>query len=221
MKLISVNVGKEQSIQGAYKSGRTGIFKQPVTGPVQIGKLGIPSDAVVDKKNHGGPDQAIYVYCEPDYAWWAKELGTEMRPGTFGENLTLSDLISADISIGDTLYVGEAILQVTAPRIPCKTLRARMGGQDFIRRFREAGRPGFYCRVLQEGAVEAGQSVRLERYAGPTVNNLEMFRDFYVRDSTEAEIQRYLDAPIAIRARRDKEKQLERMKLSTKNTKEH
>ncbi len=211
MKLLSVNIGQEQGIQGAYKSGRTGIFKQPVTGPVQISRLGLSSDAVVDKKNHGGVDQAVYLYCQPDYAWWAKELGMELFPGTFGENLTLSGPESTTFSIGDMLYIGEAVLQVTAPRIPCKTLAARMGDPNFIKRYREVERPGLYCRVLQEGRVEAGQPVHLERYDGPTVTILEMFRDFYVRDSTRAEIQRYLDAPIAIRARKDKEKQLARL----------
>lgn len=221
MKLISVNIGQERSIQGAYKSGRTGIFKQPVAGPVRIAALGLDGDAVVDRKNHGGVDQAVYIYCQPDYAWWAAELGMELPPGTFGENLSLDGPESTTFSIGDTLYVGEAVLQVTAPRIPCKTLAARMGSPDFIRRYREAERPGLYCRVLQEGRVEVSQLVRLEPYGDPTVTILEMFRDFYERESTEAEIRRYLAAPIAIRARKDKEKQLARLKSSTKDTKNH
>ncbi len=211
MKILSVNIGKERSIEGAHKSGKTGIFKQPVSGPVQIRKLGLPGDAVVDKKNHGGADQAVYIYCQPDYTWWEKELGRDMLPGTFGENLTLSEIESAPVSIGDMLYVGEAVLQVTAPRIPCKTLAARMGDSGFMKRFQKAERPGLYCRVLQEGQVEAGQSVHLEKYEGKTVTILEMFRDFYDQESTAAEIRRYLDAPIASRARRDKEKQLARI----------
>jgi len=211
MKLISVNVRQERSIKEAGKSGTTGIYKLPVSGPVQIGRLGIPGDAVVNTKNHGGADQAIYIYTEPDYAWWAQELGREMLPGTFGENLTISELESATVTIGDTLHIGEAILQVTAARIPCKTLAARMGDERFIKRFREGERPGMYCRVLQEGRVEAGQAIRLERYEGRTVTILEMFRDFYEQDTTEAEIRRYLEAPIASRARKDKEKQLARL----------
>ncbi len=211
MKLTSVNIGRERRIGKADKSGKTGIYKLPVEGPMRATPLGIPGDAVVDKKNHGGPDQAIYVYTEPDYKWWANELGMEMLPGTFGENLTLGGLESASVSIGDKLYVGEAILQVTAPRIPCKTLAARMNDLHFIKRFRDAERPGLYCRVLQEGMVQAGQSVRLEAYASKTVTILEMFRDFYKRDTSEEAIRRYLEAPIASRARLDKEKQLARL----------
>jgi MOSC domain-containing protein YiiM len=211
MKLTSVNIGQERTIEKADKSGKTGIYKLPAEGPIHVTALGIPEDAVVDKKNHGGPDQAIYIYCEPDYKWWANELGMEMLQGTFGENLTLRGLESATVSIGDRLHVGGVILQVTSPRIPCKTLAARMKDAHFIKRFREAERPGLYCRVLQEGEVQAGQPVRLEAYGSKTVTILEMFRDFYQRDTTEEEIRRYLEAPIASRARQDKEKQLARL----------
>jgi len=211
MKLISVNIGQERSIRNAKASGVTGIYKQPLSGPVQITRLGIPSDLVADKKNHGGPDQAIYIYGMPDYAWWSKELGREILPGTFGDNLTISDLESATVSIGDSLHIGEVILQVTAPRIPCKTLAARMEDPIFIKRFREAERPGLYCRVLKEGWLQAGLPVRIEPYKGKTVTALEMFRDFYERETTVAEIRRYLAAPIASRSRVDKEKQLRRI----------
>jgi MOSC domain-containing protein YiiM len=221
MKLLSVNIGQVEAIVEAGKSGVTGIFKQPVEGPVFVSALGIPEDAVVDKKNHGGPDQAVYIYTEPDYAWWAGELGRELLPGTFGDNLTLSDLESAGVAAGDRLRIGEVVLEVTAARIPCKTLAARMGDPDFIQKFREAGRPGLYCRVLQEGQLEAGQTVKLEPYPGERITMVEMLQDFYKKDPPEVQIQRYLDAPIAIRARRDKEKQLARLRESSKNTKKH
>ncbi len=221
MELISVNIGQIQPIAHAYKAGITGIFKQPVSGPVQVTALGIPGDAVVDTKNHGGPDQAIYVYTEPDYLWWERELSRDMPPGTFGDNLTLSDLESAGVAVGDRLHIGEVTLEVTAARIPCKTLAARMGDPHFIQRFREAGRPGLYCRVLLEGTLKTGQPVILEPFEGDRITMLEMLRDFYAHDSSEAEIRRYLALPIASRARRDKEKQLERLITSTKNTKEH
>lgn len=221
MKLLSVNIGQMESIEEAGKNGKTGIFKRPVEGQVLVTSLGIPEDAVVDKKNHGGPDQAIYIYTEPDYDWWAETLGREMPPGTFGENLTLSAPESAGTAVGDRLHIGGVVLEVTAARIPCKTLAARMGEREFIKKFREAERPGFYCRVLQEGKIEAGQPVTLEPYKGDRITMLEMLRDFYEKDPTEAEIRRYLNAPIAIRARRDKEKQLERLKESTNNTKKN
>ena len=159
MKLISVNIGQVEPIEEAGKNGTTGIFKRPVQGPVFVKALGIPEDAVVDKKHHGGPDQAVYIYTEPDYAWWAEALGRTMPPGTFGDNLTLSELESASMAVGDRLHIGEVVLEVTAARIPCKTLAARMGDPDFIENFKEAGRPGLYCRVLQEGWLIAAEAL--------------------------------------------------------------
>ena len=101
-------------------------------------------------------------------------------------------------------------MQVTSPRMPCVTFAARMGDAAFKEQFRQAERPGLYCRVLQ-GQVQAGESVRLERYTGETVTILEMFRDYYDATLEEATLRRYLAAPISMRARADKEKQLQKL----------
>jgi MOSC domain-containing protein YiiM len=211
MELISVNLGREQAIQYAQKSGRTGIYKLPVSTAVEIGPLGLPGDAIVDVKNHGGPDQAVYVYGSADYAWWSQELGYELEPGTFGDNLTISELESASFLIGDRLRVGAVTLEVTAPRIPCSTLAARMGDPGFVKRYRFAERPGLYCRVIQPGPVKAGDPVVYERYAGETISVLEMFRAYYLRDPGEACIRRHLAAPIGARARAAMEEKLRKI----------
>ncbi len=209
MHLISVNVGRPRTIQTAKRTEETGIYKEPVAGPVAIGPLGLAGDAVVDTQNHGGPDQAVYVYGTGDYAWWAQALGRELAPGTFGENLTVGELESADLHAGDLLRVGQVVLQITAPRIPCATLAARMGDPAFVRRYREAERPGLYCRVLTPGAVEAGDAVAVEPYAGPTLSLREMFRAYYRKgEQDEASIRRHLAAPIAVRARVEQEERL-------------
>ncbi len=211
MKLISVNIGKERLMDNGRPGETSGIFKTPVDRPVEVTSLGLKDDIIVDHKHHGGPDQAVYVYGGTDYAWWSKELGRDLAPGTFGDNLTISDLESAPCSIGDCLSIGAVVLQITAPRIPCGTLAARMGDPDFIERFRQAGRPGLYCRVLQEGVVRAGLPVTIEGYQGETVTIREMFRDYYEPHDSEVVIRRQLAAPIAIRDRKQKEKQLKRL----------
>ncbi|MFO7632161.1 MAG: GNAT family N-acetyltransferase [Caldilinea sp.] len=203
MQLISVNVGQERSIQDAKLSGTTGIYKLPVTTSVEITQLGLVGDAVVDIENHGGVDQAVYLYGAADYAWWSAQLGYELEPGTFGENLTISGLESAHLKIGDTLHVGAVTLQVSAPRIPCATLAARMGDPGFVKRFRAAERPGAYCRVQKVGRVQTGDAVKLERYPGETISVVQMFRDFYDPHPSEETIRRHLNAPIAERARAD------------------
>ena len=209
MQLLSVNIGKARAV--GVKSGQTGIYKRPVADSVRITRNGLPGDTICDTENHGGVDQAVYVYGTPDYAWWAEALGRELEPGTFGENLTVSELESATLRIGDRLHVGSVVLEVTAPRLPCVTLATRMGDPAFVKRFRQAERPGVYCRVLQEGQVQVGDAVTLIPYRGETLGALEMFRDFYEPHLNEATIRRHLAAPIAVRDRVEKEAQLQKL----------
>jgi MOSC domain-containing protein YiiM len=211
MKLISLNLGKEQTLQRKDRVERTGIFKIPTSESLWLSSLGFENDAIVSKKHHGGPDQAVYVYGAADYDWWSKELGKELAPGTFGDNLTISDLESAQFDIGDYLYIGAVALQVTAPRIPCSTFAARMEDPQWVKKFRYAERPGLYCRVLQEGFVQAGSPVTVERYAGETLPVLQMFREYYDRNKSEVTLRRHLNAPIAIRARVDLEEELQNL----------
>ncbi len=208
MQLISVNIGHEQPIQNAKASGKTGIYKRPVDTPVQVTANGLMYDVICDTPNHGGVDQAVYVYGTPDYLWWSQSLGYTLEPGTFGDNLTITELASAQLSIGDRLHLGNVILEITAPRIPCVTLARRMNDPAFVKRFRAAERPGVYCRVMNEGTIQVGASVTYEPYQGATVTVIELFRDAFASDRDEATIRRQLAAPIAIRARVQKEQQL-------------
>ncbi|PWH12282.1 MAG: MOSC domain-containing protein [Anaerolineae bacterium] len=214
MKLISINIGKEQTLVRPGKTEQTGIFKQPVQGAVQVTWQGLPGDFIGDSKHHGGPDQAIYIYGWTDYAWWEKELGHSVQPGLFGENLTIEGLESAQFHIGDQLHIGTVILQVTAPRIPCGTLAGRMNMPSFVRQFRQAERPGLYCRVLQEGTLQDGDTVTIEKFTGETVSLLEAMRDHYEPNLSEASIHRFLAAPIAFRMRKKKEEQLAQLRIS-------
>lgn len=208
MKLLSINLGKEETLVHPNKTEQTGIFKRPVAGPLKVTSEGVPGDFIGDSKNHGGPDQALYIYGWVDYEWWANELGQAMQPGMFGENLTIAGLECAQFNIGDRLRIGEVILEVTAPRIPCGTLAGRMKIPAFARQFRFAERPGMYCRVICEGTLQAGDAVAVERYAGETVSLVEAMRDYYEPNLTEAAINRFLAAPISIRLRKKKKEQL-------------
>ncbi len=208
MHVLSINIGSARTIGNANVSEKTGIYKLPVAGPVQVTAAGLPGDAICSAEHHGGPDQAVYVYGGADYAWWSAELGQALAPGTFGENLTISNLKTAGLAIGDRLIIGPVILEVTAPRIPCATFEQRMGVPGFAQRFRAAERPGAYCRVVREGEIQAGDPVRLALYAGDPVTVAEVFRDYYEPDPSPAAIRRLLAAPLAIRARKEKERQL-------------
>lgn len=209
MKLLSINIGTKRTLERKNGVEITGIFKLPAQGAVAIGELGIKEDFIASEKHHGGPDQAIYVYGEADYQWWSKELNREILPGTFGENLTISELESAQFNVGDFLHIADVTLQVTSPRIPCGTFASRMEDSTWVKKFRRAERPGLYCRVIKEGMVQAGDSISIEKYNGNTLSILQMYRDFYEKNKSEESLKLHLNAPIDIRSRVDLEKALQ------------
>ena len=126
-----------------------------------VRRLNLDGDQQADLRVHGGPDKAVYCYPSEHYAAWQEELGRPLEFGFFGENLTLSGLRESELHIGDVLAVGEAVLQVSQPRLPCYKLGIRFGDQRFLARFLRSRRSGFYCRVLQEGLIEAGNSIEV------------------------------------------------------------
>jgi len=196
MHVMSVNIGAGRRLEGR----RTGIFKVPTARPVQIGALGLAGDVVCDKRHHGGEDQAVYLYRSEDYGWWSRQRGVELGPGTFGENITLSGLPSADLVIGSRLHFPQVVLEVSAPRIPCNTLAKRMEDSTFVKAFKAAERPGFYARVLQTGPIASGEDFRLEVPDGLRATTVELYRSWGRRMSLE-ELDHFLAAPIDIRTR--------------------
>jgi MOSC domain-containing protein YiiM len=158
-RIVSVNVGRSRSVEWYGRRVRTGIFKDPVDGPVMAAGVNVEGDDQADRRIHGGPDKAVYAYSTGDYGWWSAELGTLLEPGTFGENLTVDGVDLGECMIGDRWHVGEAIFEVSQPREPCFKLGMRMGDADFVDRFRAARRPGAYLRIIQPGLVAAGHTV--------------------------------------------------------------
>ena len=157
----SVNVGQARPLLLRGRPHLTGIFKEPVKGRVRLANHGVEGDIQGDRKFHGGRYKAVYSYATEDYAWWEKQLGIPLPPAAFGENLTLEGISTTDARVGERWAVGDAVLEVTQPRQPCWKLGAKMGDNDFPRRFREAGRAGAYLSIVQEGEVGEGDSVRV------------------------------------------------------------
>ncbi len=156
MRVESLNIGlpKKEIFHG--KEVTTGIGKRPVSGAVNLGKLGYEGDGVADTKNHGGTDKAVCVYSLDHYAYWEETLGINLPPAAFGENLTVSNLKEGSVCIGDIFQLGTAMVQVSQPRQPCQTLAARFGRKDLVKLVVDSGFTGFYFKVLQEGIVKAG-----------------------------------------------------------------
>jgi len=168
-KVLSVNIGATREVKEA-DLGITGIDKRPVDGPVDIaapgprgtGGSGLAGDVICDLRHHGGDDQAVYAYAREDLDLWAGELGRDLPPGVFGENLTT---IGADLTgavIGERWRIGPSlVLEVSCPRIPCRTFAGWLGERGWVKTFTRRALPGAYFRVLEPGPVQAGDTVEV------------------------------------------------------------
>lgn len=137
----------------------TSIFKSPVSGPVAARRHNLAGDRQSDLSVHGGEYKAVYAYAAEHYDWWEAELGRDLEPASFGENLTIRGLSEIPVSVGDVFRMGSAELEATAPRLPCFKLGIRFANEQMVRAFAESRRYGSYFRVLTEGEIEAGASV--------------------------------------------------------------
>ena len=160
MKIISVNVGLPGEIFHEGRTIKTGIFKDPVQGRVRVRALNLAGDEQADLTVHGGPSKAVYFYPSEHYEFWRRELPQTTLPwGMFGENLTSEGLLENDLNVGDRMCAGSAEFMVTEPRLPCYKLSAKFGRDDIVKRFLKSRRTGFYCAVLREGEIGAGDAI--------------------------------------------------------------
>jgi MOSC domain-containing protein YiiM len=141
----------------------TAIDKRPVVDPVFVGWLGLQGDDQYDKRHHGGLQQAVYVYATEEADRWAEELGYDVRPGQFGENLRTVGLAVTDAVVGERWQIGDEgpLLEVRSPRVPCATFQAFMEEPQWVKRFTAQADVGAYFRVLREGHVLAGDDVEV------------------------------------------------------------
>ena len=137
----------------------SGIDKRPVDGPVAVHRLGLDGDAQVETKHHGGEGQAVYAYSQEDADWWAAELGRDLPPGRFGENLRTTGIDLVNAVLGEQWRVGTVLFEVTNCRIPCATFERFWGVPKLIKRFTARGASGAYLRVLETGELAAGDPV--------------------------------------------------------------
>jgi MOSC domain-containing protein YiiM len=181
MKLISLNVAAPRTVVWKGHEVRTGIFKEPVEGPVMMRRLNLDGDRQADLTVHGGTAKAVYAYPCEHYPLWKSELPGMVLPwGMFGENLTTEGMIEHEIHIGDKFRIGEAIVMVTQPRTPCYKLALKFQRDDMLKRMLTNGRSGFYFAVVQQGVVRAGDAIERihedpERISVAEINTL--YRD--------------------------------------------
>ncbi|HET6865957.1 MAG TPA: MOSC and FAD-binding oxidoreductase domain-containing protein [Solirubrobacteraceae bacterium] len=159
-RLLSVNVGTPREVEWEGKTVRSAIWKQPVDGPQMVRKINIDGDDQADRAAHGGEHRAVFVYQIESYRYWERELGrSDFTYGQFGENFTVDGLADDEVCIGDRYRIGEAIFEVTQPRVTCFRVGIRMNEPAMPSLLVAHHRPGFYLRVLQEGLVAAGDEI--------------------------------------------------------------
>lgn len=166
--LLSIQVtkprsyGTEDASDPMDRSWTSGIAKQPVDGPLWLGRTNLAGDGQADLVHHGGPDRAVLVYGASHYPEWRRELDWPDLPhGAFGENFTVSELTGDTVCIGDSYALGDAVIQVSQPRQPCWKLAWRWRMKELTALVEQTGRTGWYVRVLQEADVQAGLPLTL------------------------------------------------------------
>ena len=161
-RVLSINVTSVVH-QGEWtgSEGRTGIDKRSVAGSVEFKNNGVAGDRIIDTNVHGGYDQAVYAYAREDAHWWEKEIGEEIPAGRFGENLTTEGIDVNAALVGEQWKIGSVILEVSQPRIPCRVFAGFWKRATLIKDFTQAGRPGAYLRIIQEGTAQAGDAIEV------------------------------------------------------------
>src|SRR5712692_11284363 len=166
-RLLSVNVGLPRDVTWNGKTVRTSVWKSPITGRRMVRKLDIDGDAQADLAGHGGEHRAVFVYQMDSYRYWEHFLGrSDFGFGQFGENFTVEGLADDEVCIGDRYRIGDAVFEVTQPRVTCYRVGLRMNEPRMAALLVSHRRPGFYLRVLTEGHVQAGDDV-VKVAAGP------------------------------------------------------
>ncbi len=174
--LLAVSVGKPRDFEYQGKEATSAIWKTPVPGRVPVRGVNVEGDDQADRKAHGGPHKAVYAYSIEDYRWWEGELGRSLDPATFGENLTTEGVDLSGAVVGERWEIGSVVLEVSEPRVPCWRLGVRMEDKLFPKRFMQAGRPGTYLRIFQEGELGQGDAIRILQRPDHGVTVGEVFR---------------------------------------------
>ncbi len=197
-KILTVCVGKPKTVIFNGHQIFTGIFKSPTQDKLLVRKLNIDGDEQADLTVHGGPDKAIYTYASEHYPWWQTKLPDyDFSHGNFGENLTTEGLLENEVFIGDEYLVGTAVLRVAQPRLPCYKLGVKFGRNDVIKMFMQSGRSGIYFKVIEEGELAAGDTIKYLGGDGLGVSVQAVANLFSSRDYDPEFIERALDSQLA------------------------
>ena len=159
-RLLSVNVSLPRDISWEGRTVYTAVWKDPVPGRRMVRRLNIDGDGQGDLAGHGGEHRAVFVYQVGSYRYWEDQLRRkDFSFGQFGENFTVEGLSDDEVCVGDRYRIGNALFEVTQPRVTCYRVGIRMNEPRMASLLVQHHRPGFYFRVLEEGEVGAGDEI--------------------------------------------------------------
>ena len=179
MKLVSVNVSLARDVNYKDKVVSTGIFKQASVDPVFVHAFGIEGDQQVDLVNHGGEYKAVYGFSAQHYPYWQQQLAKQLRYGQFGENLTITDLDERQLCIGDQIQIGDCLLEITQPRVPCFKLGIALDDSTMPKRFVQYGATGIYFKVISTGEIKTGDAVSISYRHPEHVSVFDLFNAYF------------------------------------------
>lgn len=186
-RILSIQVGLPRERQHHDSPWTTGIFKDPVSGPVRATADGLSGDGQADPRFHGGPDRAILLYSKANYPTFEAIIGRPIPPGGFGENFTLDALNEDEVCLGDIWVTDRIRIEVSQPRLPCYKLGRRLDAPEIVKAVMDRRRGGWYARVLTEGVVEPGDELRLVDRPFPQWSISKAFHNF-LTGQNEAEL---------------------------------
>ncbi len=195
-RLRSVNVGLPRDVAWQGRTVHTAVWKAPVAGRRMVRRLDVDGDAQGDLQGHGGEQRAVLVYQVESYRYWERELGRgPWDPGQFGENFTVEGLADDEVCIGDRYRIGDALFEVTQPRVTCFRVGMRMGEPRMAALLVAHRRPGFYFRVIQEGEVGAGDEIVLVARGPEQMTVAEIDALLYLPGHSPDRLERALRIP--------------------------
>lgn len=205
MKIISTNIGRPTKIFWNGKETNTGIYKYPVGEPVLLDMEDVQGDTVVDRKYHGGPYKACYLFAADQYPYWkAKYPNLDWNWGMFGENLTVQGLDESKLRIGSVYKLGSALVQITQPREPCYKLGIRFGDQNILKAFIDHAHPGTYLRVLEPGKVSVGDAMELVEASKNPLTTQQFFTSLHAKEKDRTLLQLAIENDALPEAKRER-----------------
>ena len=197
MHVVSINAGPLQPLAVQREVIKTGFYKGPCEGEVRVAQIGIEGDARVACATD--LNRAVFFYQTSYYDQWRSELGRDLPYGTIGENVTFNGPDDKDFFLGDILRIGSTVLRITQPRFPCRKLTARMQeGDDFPLRYLKSGRLGFFCNVIDEGAMSAGDPIELVHREADPYPLTEFARVTFLEPRDAEGLRRMLACPVLV-----------------------